>query len=153
LARGATLAALSFFCVAAVSALGKAAGQFTSTAVVVLFQNLICLVFAIPLAIPFTRSRDRTSRRGNSLPAIDNRPLLGQQVTHSGPTTTPHQSRGKPSRRHRGSVRTGRASRAAHLTFDSEPERFEVTLDRAMKACLPSDRIESLLAWHDFTNA
>ena len=29
----------------------------------------------------------------------------------------------------------------------------EVTLDRAIKACLPSPRIESLLAWHGFINA
>src|SRR5438874_5125921 len=42
LAVGAVLTTLSFFCVAVVGALGKAAGQLTSTAVVVLFQNLIC---------------------------------------------------------------------------------------------------------------
>ena len=40
LAAGAVLTTLSFFCVALVGALGKAAGQLTSTAVVVLFQNL-----------------------------------------------------------------------------------------------------------------
>jgi hypothetical protein len=33
------------------SALGKAASPLTSTGVVVLFQNLICLVFIIPVAI------------------------------------------------------------------------------------------------------
>jgi drug/metabolite transporter (DMT)-like permease len=51
LAGGAVLTTLSFFCVALVGALGKAAGQLTSTAVVVLFQNLICFVVIIPLAI------------------------------------------------------------------------------------------------------
>jgi drug/metabolite transporter (DMT)-like permease len=48
---GAVLTTLSFFCVALVGALGKAAGQLTSTAVVVLFQNLICFVVMIPVAI------------------------------------------------------------------------------------------------------
>ena len=47
LAVGAVFTTLSFFCVALVGALGKAAGQHTSTAVVVLFQNLICLVVII----------------------------------------------------------------------------------------------------------
>ena len=51
LAVGAVLTTLSFFCVAVVGALGKAAGQLTSTAVVVLFQNLICFVIIIPVAI------------------------------------------------------------------------------------------------------
>ena len=64
LAFGATLAALSFFCVAAMSALGKAAGQLTSTAVVVLFQNLICLVFVIPLAIHGGWESLRTEKLG-----------------------------------------------------------------------------------------
>ncbi len=48
---GATFTTLSFLCVALVSAFGKAAGQYTSTAVVVLFQNLICVVFVAPLAL------------------------------------------------------------------------------------------------------
>jgi drug/metabolite transporter (DMT)-like permease len=48
---GAVLTSLSFLCVALVSAFGKAAGQYTSTGVVVLFQNLICLVFVIPVAM------------------------------------------------------------------------------------------------------
>src|SRR6478609_929713 len=51
LAVGAVLTTLSFFCVALVGALGKAAGQLTSTAVVVLFQNLICFVVILPVAI------------------------------------------------------------------------------------------------------
>ncbi len=48
---GAVFTTLSFLCVALVSAFGKAAGQYTSTAVVVLFQNLICVVFVAPLAL------------------------------------------------------------------------------------------------------
>jgi drug/metabolite transporter (DMT)-like permease len=64
LALGAALTALSFFCVAAVSALGKTAGQLTSTAVVVLFQNLICLVFVIPLAIHGGWASLRTEKLG-----------------------------------------------------------------------------------------
>lgn len=64
LALGAILAALSFFCVAAVSALGKAAGQLTSTAVVVLFQNLICLLFIIPFAIRGGSASLRTEKLG-----------------------------------------------------------------------------------------
>jgi hypothetical protein len=39
LAMGAVLTTLSFFCVALVGALGKAAGQLTSTAVVVLSRT------------------------------------------------------------------------------------------------------------------
>jgi drug/metabolite transporter (DMT)-like permease len=64
LTLGATYTALSFFCVAAVSALGKAAGQFTSTGVVVLFQNLICLVFVLPIAIHNGLASLRTEKLG-----------------------------------------------------------------------------------------
>src|SRR6266516_4665663 len=48
---GATLTTLSFLCVSVMSALGKVAGQLTSTGVVVLFQNLICLLFIAPIAL------------------------------------------------------------------------------------------------------
>src|SRR5438046_3386423 len=51
---GATLTTLSFLCVSVMSALGKVAGQLTSTGVVVLFQNLIC---------PPVHRPDRTPRR------------------------------------------------------------------------------------------
>jgi drug/metabolite transporter (DMT)-like permease len=64
LAVGATLTVLSFLCVAAVSALGKTAGQFTSTAVVVLFQNVICLVFIVPLALHGGVASLRTEKLG-----------------------------------------------------------------------------------------
>ena len=64
LALGATFTALSFFCVASMSALGKAAGQFTSTGVVVLFQNLTCLVFVLPLVIHNGLASLRTDKLG-----------------------------------------------------------------------------------------
>lgn len=51
LAVGAVFTTLSFLCVALVGAFGKAAGQYTSTAMVVLFQNLISLVFIAPLVL------------------------------------------------------------------------------------------------------
>src|SRR5436190_18428951 len=61
---GAVLTTLSFFCVALVGALGKAAGQLTSTAVVVMFQNLICLVVIIPVAIRGGCASLRTDKMG-----------------------------------------------------------------------------------------
>src|SRR4030095_10581380 len=63
-AGGAVLTTLSFFCVALVGALGKAAGQLTSTAVVVLFQNLICFVVIIPVAILGAPASLRTDKIG-----------------------------------------------------------------------------------------
>lgn len=51
LALGAVLTTLSFLCVAVMSALGKAAAPLTSTAVVVLFQNLISFLFILPVAV------------------------------------------------------------------------------------------------------
>jgi drug/metabolite transporter (DMT)-like permease len=47
---GAALTTTSFFCVAVMSAMGKVAGQLTSTGVVVLFQNLIAFMFIAPIA-------------------------------------------------------------------------------------------------------
>lgn len=64
LAVGAVLTTLSFLCVALVGALGKAAGQLTSTAVVVLFQNLICFMVMIPVAIRGGPASLRTDRIG-----------------------------------------------------------------------------------------
>ena len=43
LAVGGALTAAAFFCVALVATLAKVAGQYTSTGVLLLFQNLICL--------------------------------------------------------------------------------------------------------------
>lgn len=51
LALGAGLTTASFFCVALVSALGKVAGETTSTGVVVLVQNLVPLVLMLPTAV------------------------------------------------------------------------------------------------------
>src|SRR5882757_491210 len=51
LAFGAALSSLSFFCTAVMSALVKATEDLTSTAVVLLFQNLICLLVIIPVTI------------------------------------------------------------------------------------------------------
>jgi hypothetical protein len=46
------------------NALGKAAEQLTSTAVVVLFQNLICFLFIIPVAIRGGWASLRTEKVG-----------------------------------------------------------------------------------------
>ncbi|WP_123023189.1 DMT family transporter [Mycolicibacterium stellerae] len=51
LALGAALSSLSFFSTAVMSALVKATEELTSTAVVLLFQNLICLVLILPIAL------------------------------------------------------------------------------------------------------
>jgi drug/metabolite transporter (DMT)-like permease len=51
LAMGAALSSLSFFCTAVMSALVKATEELTSTAVVLLFQNLICFVLIVPIAL------------------------------------------------------------------------------------------------------
>src|SRR5215217_5496966 len=64
LAIGAALTTLSFLCVALVSAFGKAASQYTSTGVVVLFQNLISLLFIIPIALRTGWDPLRTQKLG-----------------------------------------------------------------------------------------
>ena len=51
LAFGAALSSLSFLCTAVMSALAKATEELTSTAVVLLFQNLICLLILVPIAL------------------------------------------------------------------------------------------------------
>lgn len=51
LVMGAVLTTLSFFCVSVMSAMGKVAGQLTSTGVVVLFQNLIAILFIAPFVL------------------------------------------------------------------------------------------------------
>ncbi len=51
LAVGGALTAAAFFCVALVATLAKVAGQYTSTGVLLLFQNLICLVFMVPVVV------------------------------------------------------------------------------------------------------
>ena len=51
LVLGAALTTASFFCVALVGALAKAAGQYTSTGVLLLIQNLVCLLSIAPIAL------------------------------------------------------------------------------------------------------
>ncbi|HET6732837.1 DMT family transporter [Mycobacterium sp.] len=64
LVLGGTFTTLSFLCVALVSAFGKAAGQYTSTGVVVLFQNLIALLFIGPIAVRGGFASVRTDKIG-----------------------------------------------------------------------------------------
>jgi drug/metabolite transporter (DMT)-like permease len=64
LAMGALLTTAAFFCVALVNALVKVAGQYTSTGVILLAQNVICLVFITPVAIRGGVASLRTSRIG-----------------------------------------------------------------------------------------
>jgi len=51
LAVGGALTTAAFFCVALVASLAKVAGQYTSTGVLLLFQNVICLLFMVPVAL------------------------------------------------------------------------------------------------------
>lgn len=51
LSAGAVLTTAAFFCVALVGTLAKVSGQYTSTGVLLLFQNAICLMFVIPVAV------------------------------------------------------------------------------------------------------
>ena len=51
LVLSAVLITAAFFCVALVGALAKVSGQYTSTGVILLFQNLICLVFVTPVVV------------------------------------------------------------------------------------------------------
>jgi drug/metabolite transporter (DMT)-like permease len=48
---GAALTTAAFFCVALVGTLAKISGQYTSTGVLVLFQNFVCLVCIAPVAL------------------------------------------------------------------------------------------------------
>ncbi len=64
LAFGAALSSLSFFCTAVMSALVKATEELTSTAVVLLFQNLICLLVIIPVTLHRGWASLRTDKIG-----------------------------------------------------------------------------------------
>lgn len=55
---------VAFFFVALVGALAKVSGQYTSTGVLLLFQNLICLLFIIPVALRGGWSTVRTDKMG-----------------------------------------------------------------------------------------
>jgi drug/metabolite transporter (DMT)-like permease len=61
---GAVLTTAAFFCVAMVGTLAKVSGQYTSTGVLLLFQNLICLLFVIPVALRGGWSSLRTTKLG-----------------------------------------------------------------------------------------
>jgi drug/metabolite transporter (DMT)-like permease len=64
LVLGAALTTAAFFCVALVGTLAKVSGQYTSTGVLLLFQNLICLIFVIPVALRGGWSSLRTTKLG-----------------------------------------------------------------------------------------
>jgi drug/metabolite transporter (DMT)-like permease len=64
LSLAAFLTTAAFFCVALVGALAKVSGQYTSTGVLLLFQNLICLLFVIPAAVRGGWSSLRTYKIG-----------------------------------------------------------------------------------------
>jgi drug/metabolite transporter (DMT)-like permease len=64
LVLGAALTTAAFFCVALVGALAKASGRYASTGVLLLFQNLVCLVFVTPVALRGGWSTLRTNRIG-----------------------------------------------------------------------------------------
>ena len=61
---GAFLTTAAFFCVALVGTLAKVSGQYTSTGVLLLFQNLICLLFVSPVALRGGWSSLRTHKIG-----------------------------------------------------------------------------------------
>ena len=61
---GAALTTAAFFCVALVATLAKSAGEHTSTGVLLLFQNLICLVFMVPVACRGGRALWQTDKLG-----------------------------------------------------------------------------------------
>jgi drug/metabolite transporter (DMT)-like permease len=64
LGLGAVLTTVAFFCVALVGALAKVCGQYTSTGVLLLFQNSICLLFILPVALRGGWSSLRTNKIG-----------------------------------------------------------------------------------------
>jgi drug/metabolite transporter (DMT)-like permease len=64
LTAGAFLTTAAFFCVALVGTLAKVSGQYTSTGVLLLFQNAICLLFVIPVAVRGGRRSLRTTKIG-----------------------------------------------------------------------------------------
>jgi drug/metabolite transporter (DMT)-like permease len=61
---GAVLTTAAFFCVALVGTLAKVSGQYTSTGVLLLFQNFICFLFIIPVALRGGWSSLRTDKIG-----------------------------------------------------------------------------------------
>ncbi len=64
LVLGALLTTSAFFCVALVGALAKVSSQYTSTGVLLLFQNVISLLFILPVALRDGWSTLRTRKIG-----------------------------------------------------------------------------------------
>ena len=64
LGAGAVLTTCAFFCVALVGTLAKVGGQYTSTGVLLLFQNAICLLFVAPVALRGGWRSLRTGKAG-----------------------------------------------------------------------------------------
>lgn len=64
LVLGALLTTAAFFCVALVGVLAKVSGEYTSTGVLLLFQNAICLAFILPVAWRGGVAALRTKRLG-----------------------------------------------------------------------------------------
>ena len=64
LVLGAALTTAAFLCVAVVSALAKVSGQYTSTGVLLLVQNALCLLAILPVALRGGVSSLRTARFG-----------------------------------------------------------------------------------------
>lgn len=64
LTLGALLTTAAFFCVALVGTLAKVSGQYTSTGVLLLVQNAICLLFIAPVAVKDGWRTLRTGRAG-----------------------------------------------------------------------------------------
>jgi drug/metabolite transporter (DMT)-like permease len=64
LVLAAVLITAAFFCVALVATFAKVSGQYTSTGVLLLFQNLICLLFIAPVALRGGWSTLRTDKIG-----------------------------------------------------------------------------------------
>ncbi|MDT5009169.1 MAG: hypothetical protein QOH57_786 [Mycobacterium sp.] len=60
----ATLTTAAFFCVAMVGTLAKVSGQYTSTGVLLLSQNLICFLFIVPVVMRDGWSSLRTQKIG-----------------------------------------------------------------------------------------
>lgn len=64
LVLGAGLITAAFLCVSLVGALAKQSGTYTSTGVILLFQNAIGLLFVVPIALRSGTSSVKTSRIG-----------------------------------------------------------------------------------------
>ncbi|RAV09780.1 EamA/RhaT family transporter [Mycolicibacterium sp. GF69] len=64
LVLGALLTTAAFFCVAMVGTLAKVSSQYTSTGVLLLFQNAICLLFILPVVVRDGWTSVRTNKIG-----------------------------------------------------------------------------------------